>query len=167
MHAPNSPIAFEMLVVLPGNCWCRRCGDNYYPVCSMIPVEVTYTETEPYERLATYEVTSATLTEGWDLTRGVYHTSKVVVKNTDKYGGTFTVTHYLHDVNGLYGTETTSGYIGAGGTETFKAEFDTRLGQDVRGEYSVSAPTVIDQRLVTKHKTIYKSIIEILIYGMR
>lgn len=59
----------------------------------------------------------------------------------------------------------TSGYIGAGDTETFIAEFDMSLGQDVRGEYSVSEPTVTDQRVVTKHKTVYKLIIEILIYG--
>jgi len=131
----------------------------------IIPVEVTYTEVEPYERLATYEVVSATLTPGWDFERGVYHTFEVTVKNTDKYGGTFTVTFYLYDVNGLYGTETESEYIAAGATKTLKAEFDTKLGQDVRGEYSVSAPTVIDQRIVTKHKTVYKSIIEILIYG--
>lgn len=132
----------------------------------MIPVDVTYSETEPYNRLCEYEVVSATLTEEFELLgREVYHKSTVVVKNIDSYGGTFTVKHYLYDVDGLFGTETTSGYIGAGDTETFIAEFDTSLGQDVRGEYSVSEPTVIDQRVVTKHKTVYKSIIEILIYG--
>jgi hypothetical protein len=55
--------------------------------------------------------------------------------------------------------------VAAGETKTFRAEFDTRWLQDVRGEYSVSAPTVIDQRVVTKHKTVYKSIIEVLAYG--
>ena len=132
----------------------------------IIPVEVTYSETEPYDRLAKYEVTSATLTQELELFgRGVYHRSTVVVKNIDSYGGTFTLKHYLYDVNGLFGTETTSGYIGAGNSETFTAEFDTSLGQDVRLEYSVSEPTVIDQRVVTKHKTVYKSVIELLIYG--
>jgi len=58
-----------------------------------------------------------------------------------------------------------SSYIAAGAIETFKAEFDTYAGQDVRGKYSVSPPTVIDERIVTKYKTVYKSIIEILIYG--
>lgn len=131
-----------------------------------IPVEVTYSETEPYNRLANYQVISATLTEHFELIgRGVYHRSTVVVKNIDSYGGTFTVEHYLYDVNGIFGTETISGYIGAGNTETFVAEFDTSLGQDVRAEYSVTAPTVIDQRVVTKRKTVYKSIIELLIYG--
>ena len=37
--------------------------------------------------------------------------------------------------------------------------------QDVLGKYSVSAPTVIDERVVTKYGTAYKSIIELLIYG--
>lgn len=110
----------------------------------IIPVDVTYSETEPYSRLAEYEVVSAFLREGWDFTRGTYHTSEVTIKNIDSYGGTFTVTH---------------------DTETFMADFDTQWLQDVRGEYTVSAPTVIDERVVIKHKTVYKSIIAILIYG--
>ncbi|MEM3551797.1 MAG: hypothetical protein QXV01_11995 [Candidatus Bathyarchaeia archaeon] len=131
----------------------------------LIPVDVTYSETEPYNRECQYEVVSATLRESWDIVRGTYHISEVTIKNIDSYGGTFTVTHYLYDVNGLYGTKQTSEYLAPGETKAFKAEFDTQWLQDVRGEYSVSAPTVIDQRVVTKHKTVYKSIIEILIYG--
>jgi len=132
----------------------------------MIPVDATYTETEPYDRLCNYECVSAVLAEEYELLgRGVYHRCTVVVKNLDSYGGTFTVTHRLYDIDGLFGTETTSGYIGAGNTEDFVAEFDTSFGQDVRAEYSVSEPTVIDQRVVTKHKTVYKSIIELLFYG--
>ena len=132
----------------------------------ILPIEESYNETESYNRLAKYEVVSATLTEELELFgRGVYHRSTIVVKNIDSYGGTFTVRHYLYDVDGLFGSETTSGYIGAGNTENFIAEFDTSLGQDVRAEYSVSEPTVIDQRVVTKHRTVYKSIIELLIYG--
>jgi hypothetical protein len=131
----------------------------------MIPVDATYNDTEPYDRLGKYEVVSATLTQEYELLgRGVYHRSTVIVKNIDSYGGTFTVNHYLYDVNGLFGTKTTSAYIGAGNTQNFVAEFDTSLGQDVRAEYSVSAPTVVDQRVVTKHKTVYKSIIELLVY---
>jgi hypothetical protein len=132
----------------------------------MIPVDVTYSETEPFNRLAKYEVVSATLKEELELFgRWTYHASEIVVKNIDAYGGTFTVTHYLYDVNGLYDTKTTSEYLAAGQTKTFRAEFDTQWLQDVRGEYSVSAPTIIDERVVTKHKTVYKSIIEILAYG--
>jgi len=69
-------------------------------------VDVAYTETEPYERPATYDVTSDSITSGWDLARGVYHTVEVNVKNTDTKGGTFAVTLYLYDVNGLFGEET-------------------------------------------------------------
>jgi len=132
----------------------------------ILPTEESYNETESYNRLAKYEVVSATLTEEFELFgRGIYHRTTLVVRNIDSYGGTFTVKHRLYDVDGLYGTETTSGYVGAGNTESFIAEFDTSLGQDVRAEYSVSEPTVIDQRVVTKHRTVYKSIIELLIYG--
>jgi hypothetical protein len=130
----------------------------------MIPVDVAYTEAEPYNRLAKYEA-SSTLRESWDIIRGTYHISEVTIKNIDAYGGTFTVTHRLYDVNGLYDTKTTSEYLAAGQTKTFRAEFDTRWLQNVRGEYAVSAPTVIDQQVATKHKTVYKSIIEILAYG--
>jgi ABC-type Na+ efflux pump permease subunit len=130
----------------------------------MIPVEASYNDTEPYNRLATYQVVSATLREGWDFTRGTYHTSEVVIKNTDTKDGTFTVTHKLYDVNGLYGTRTTSEYLAAGQTKTSSAQFDTQWLQDVRATYSVSAPTVIDNRVVTKHRTVYKSIIELLLY---
>jgi hypothetical protein len=132
----------------------------------MIPVDVTYSETEPYNRLATYEVISATLKENFEwFGKWVYHRSTVVVKNTDSHGGTFTIKHYIYDVNGLLATKTSDEYIDAGNTVTSNADFDTQWLQDVRGEYSVTAPTVIDQRVVTKHKTIYRSIIEILIYG--
>lgn len=131
----------------------------------MVPVDATYNDTEPYNRLATYQVVSATLTQEYELLgRGVYHRSTVVVKNIDSYGGTFTVDHDLYDVNGLFGSKTTNAYIAAGGTQNFVAEFDTSLGQDVRSEYSVTAPTIIDNRVVTKHKTEYKSIIELMFY---
>jgi hypothetical protein len=130
----------------------------------MIPVGETYNETEPFNRLATYQVNSATFTQELELLgRGVYHRSTVTITNTDSYGGTFTVTHSCYDVNGLFGTKTTDGYISAGGTQSFTAEFDTALLQDVRAEYSVSAPTVIDQRVVTKTRTVYKSPIDLLI----
>jgi hypothetical protein len=132
----------------------------------MIPVDVAYSETEPYSRLGKYEVVSATLKEELEIFgRWTYHASEVVIKNIDSYGGTFKVTHRLYDVNGLYGIKETSEYLAAGETKTFRAEFDTQWLQDVRGKYSVSAPTVIDQKVVTKHKTVYKSIIQILAYG--
>ena len=123
----------------------------------MIPVKEAYSMTEEYEREAKYEVVSVTLKEE--------NESIVVVKNIDAYGSTFTVTHYLYDVDGLYGTKTAGEYLSAGQNKTFRAEFDTQGLQDVQSGYSVSAPTVIDKRVVTKYKTVYKSIIELLIYG--
>jgi len=123
----------------------------------MIPVKEAYSETEEYEREAKYEVASVMLKDE--------NGSIVVVKNVDAYSGTFTVTHYLYDVNGLVETKTTREYLSEGQKKTFRAEFETQGLQDVRSGYSASAPTVIDKRVVTKHKTLYKSIIELLIYG--
>jgi len=122
----------------------------------MIPARESYSETEEYEREAKHEVISVAL---------VGNESNVVVKNIDAYGGTFLVTHYLYDVGGLHRTKTTGEYLAAGDSKTFRAEFDTEGLQDVHSGFSVSAPTVIDRRVVTRHKTVYKSIIEILIYG--
>ena len=132
----------------------------------MIPIAESYNETEPFNREATYTVTSSSLSEQFELLgRGVYHRSTVVVKNTDSYGGTFKVTHLVYDVNGLLASRDTEGYIGAGLTSTFSTEYDTQWLQDVRGEYSVTAPTIIDQRVVKKTRTIYKSPIQMLFYG--
>ena len=122
----------------------------------MIPIKEAYSETEEYEREATYEVVSVTLKGS---------ASMVVVKNIDAYGGTFMVTHYLYASDVTYGTKTTGEYLSAGQNKTFRAEFDTQGLQDVHIGYSVSAPTVIDKRVVTRHRTVYKSMIELLIYG--
>lgn len=130
----------------------------------MIPVEITYSETESYERDATYVV------DDWDLEEkigffDVYVQSDVTLRNTDKYGGTFVVVHKLYDVYGLFDSVEDSFYLGAGNSHTSTATFDTSWGQDTVGNYHVTPPTVIDTRLVEKTKTVYRSIIEILTYG--
>jgi len=130
----------------------------------MIPVEVAYSETEDYDRLATYVVDNWNLQEklGWF---DFYVQSDVTVRNTDEYGGTFKVLHRLFDVHGLFGSEEDSFYLGAGESYTSTVTFDTSWGQDTVGDYAVTSPTVIDSRVVEKTKTEYKSIIEILAYG--
>jgi hypothetical protein len=154
----------------------------------MIPVEATYSDTEPYEetetytepesyeREATYVVDDRNLEEKLGFL-DFYVQSDVTVRNTDKYGGTFVVVHNLYDVHGLFGTVEDSFYLGAGESYTSTTTFDTSWGQDTVGSYDVTPPTVIDTRLlektrvvqktrvVEKTKTVYKSIIEILIYG--
>ena len=130
-----------------------------------IPVSVAYEEMEPYERKCTYVVDDWDLTEKWSLSIGFYVQSDVKVRNTDKYGGTFKVVHKLEDIHGLFGTVTDSFFLSAGASHTSTATFDTTMGQDTLGSYSVTAPTITDEQLVTKHRTVYKSIIELLIYG--
>ena len=131
-------------------------------VVPIIPVEVTYSETEPYEREATYVV------DDWDLQEklgffDVYVQSDVTVRNIDEYGGTFVVVHDLYDVYGLFDSVEDSFYLAAGESHTSTATFDTTWGQDTVGEYHVTPPTVIDTRLVEKTKTVYKSIIGLLL----
>jgi hypothetical protein len=129
----------------------------------IIPVDVTVTEVEYYERLARYVVIDYKVYDRFDFIRGRYTVVEVVVMNVDKYGGPFTVTMNLYTDGKRYGTQTISKYIAPGEILTFKAEFDTAFGQKVVGDYEVEAPTVIDKRLVTKHKTVYKSIIELIL----
>jgi len=129
----------------------------------MIPIEEAYSVTEPYERKCTYVV------DDWNLVEklgffDVYVQSDVFIRNTDAYDGTFQVVHKLYDIDGLFGTETDSFYLGAGASHTSTATFDARWGQDTRGTYSVTAPTITDEHLVTKYRTVYKSIIQLLIY---
>lgn len=131
----------------------------------MIPTSEAYNVTEPYERNATYVVDDWDLEEKWSLSIGFYVQSDVTVRNTDKSGGTFKVVHKLYDINGLFGTVTDSFFLGAGQSHTSTATFDTRWGQDTQRTYSVTAPTITDEQIVTKHRTVYKSIIELLIYG--
>lgn len=137
-----------------------------------------YTELESFERECKRELVSSELKEEFELFgRGFYCVYTVTIKNTDNEGATFSVNFRLYDINGVFGTEKVSEYIGAGQTQPFRAEFDTALGQDVRGEHTCDIPliiderivtkqrTVIDERIVTKYRTVYKSIIEMLIYG--
>jgi hypothetical protein len=130
----------------------------------MIPTSEAYNVSEPYERDCTYVVDDWDLTEKWSLSIGFYVQSDVTVRNTDKDGGTFKVVHKLNDIHGLFGTETDSFYLSAGASHTSTATFDTTMGQDTLGTYSVTAPTITDEQIVTKHRTVYKSTIELLIY---
>jgi hypothetical protein len=131
----------------------------------LIPTSEAYNVTEPFERKCTYVVDDWDLEEQWSLSLGFYVQSDVTVRNTDEAGGTFTVLHRLEDIHGLFGTDTDSFYLNAGGSHTSTAIFDTSMGQDTKGTYSVTAPFIPDVRIVTKHRTVYKSIIELLVYG--
>jgi hypothetical protein len=116
---------------------------------------------EPFNRVANYIVVSTNLRESLDIARGTYHISEVVVKNTDLKGGTFVIIHKIYNANGLFGTQTTSKYVGNGSTVTFTAEFDTQFLVSYNAEYSVSAPTISGENTVTKKGTAYKSIIDL------
>ena len=129
-----------------------------------IPVEEEYNELEDYSRGATYTIVSSQLRESFDLSRGTYWIYEVVLKNTDDTAGTFQVTFELFVVAGLFGTKTNSAYIQPGSSQAIRVEFDTSLGQDVRGEHTINPPSVIDQRIVVKKRTINRSLVDILLY---
>jgi len=154
----------------------------------IIPIEETYadieyfdrvedyTELESFARLCRYEEVSSDLTEEFEiLGRGFYHVYTIALKNTDNYGATFSIEFRLIYVNGMYETQTVSEYVGFARTQTFRAEFDTEMGQNVRGETKISVPTIMDERIVTKqrmvtdqkvvtkYRTAHKSMIDIIL----
>jgi hypothetical protein len=129
----------------------------------LIPARETYNETEPFSRKATFEVVSATFTQEYGPGGGGIGNSTVTIKNTDSYGGIFSVTHFCVDAYGVR-NETTEAYIAAGGTHTFTVEFDTPPYPSVAtGDHSVTQPTVIDQRVAPAGGVVYKSLVDFLI----
>ncbi len=137
----------------------------------MFPTEVAYTVAytvrEPVEREIRHAVLSDTVIEKWDLVIGVYHVMKVEIKNIDTQMGTFDVILELFDIKGSLGRYKDSHPLAPGETYAFSAWWDTNLGQDVVWEYVVYPPTVVDERLVTKYRTKYrtehKSIVHIVL----
>jgi len=152
-----------------------------------------YEDLEPYEveeeywRDCRYNVVSAVLSEHWDFERGTYWRADVTIQNTDTKGATFSVHSWFYDnphcyEEDLIGEKTGTKYIAAGQEGIVRTEFDWFWGEEVYSKYLVHTPrvkdtrtvtkyrTVVKQRLVTKYRTeyetVYKSIIEILIYGV-
>jgi len=123
------------------------------------PYETTKMVEESYERKVKYSVDKAYLEDRYELVRGRVTVFNVVVRNVDTGGGTFKVSFHLYDVKGLFGTAEKTAFIGPGQTVTFSSEFDTAVGQDVRGEYEVTPPSMIDKRLVEK-KVIEERLVE-------
>lgn len=131
----------------------------------ILPVEEEYVEIEGYDRPADYSILSSELNASSDSARGAFTIFDVVIENSDVFEGVFQVELRLYDLKGLYGAENTTVYIPAGTTRTLRAEFDTHYGQEVRGEVSVTSPTTSDQRLVTRYRRAYRSVIGILLPG--
>ena len=120
-----------------------------------------------HSRRATFEVASATFTQGYRPGAVGIGNSTVTVKNIDSYGGIFSVTHFCSDVYGLR-NKTTEAYIEAGETQAFMAEFDTPPFPSVAiGDHSVAEPNVIDQRVGTKTGTVYKSTIDLILNSLQ
>jgi hypothetical protein len=148
-------------------------GASFVPIFEkQVPYteRIEYEDTEPYEAPINYVVDRAYLDDASAGFLNYATASYVIIRNTDDVGGTFYVTHELYTINGLFGSKQQQSYIGPGNSYTFKAVFDTKWGQDVKGEYRVQPPTKTAYRVVTKYRseTRYKtkpvSLIE-LVFG--
>ena len=131
----------------------------------ILPVEEEYVEIEDYDRPADYLILSSELNVSSDTARGAFTIFDVVNENSNVFDGVFQVEFRIYDLKGLYGAENTTVHIPAGTTRTLRAEFDTHYGQEVRGEVSVTPPTTSDQRLVTRYRRAYRSVLGILLSG--
>jgi hypothetical protein len=128
----------------------------------VVPVDVPYTTEEPFEREMRYVVLRVDLIEDWHLVYGVFHRMEVEIENVDVFPGRFDVVFELWDIDRSLGGYIDSHSLMPGETHVFSAWWDTDLGQDVRGNYIVTPSTVIDRRLVTRYRTEYKSIFQII-----
>ena len=145
-----------------------------FPTTEVYETTETYYETEPYQEqvLMQYQTIDPTdLTEHWNITLGFYDISRVTVRNTDTEGGTFAVTYKFKNVYGIAKQETNSYFIASGDSYTFEFTYDKEMGEDVTGEYSVSAPyktvtryhEVAKQRTVLRTRTVNKTLFERLL----
>ena len=144
----------------------------------IIPIDETFTEIETYNRPLRYGVISSKDREIWNTREGygflpiggITHTSVVVIENRDEHGGTFKVSHCWEDEFGAYSKKEFSSeqYLALGEVGNFNASFIEAWKSGCNYEFSgykISAPSIQDERMVTKHKTHHKSIIEIISVG--
>ena len=139
----------------------------------IIPIDETYTTTENYNRTLRYKVISAEVDERLTFGECDYWW-EIVLQNIDVIGGTLTVTYkwketwrpYTCERPGdcIWATRDESQYLESGETWTFRFEFNSEWLEPVVADqqYSISVPIVADTREVTRHRTHYRSIIDIL-----
>jgi len=133
-----------------------------FPTTEVYETTETYYETEPYQEqvLMQYQIIDPTdLTRHWNITLGYYDVGRVTVRNTDTEGGSFAVTYKFRNVYGVAKQETKSYFIGSGASYTFEFVYDSEMGEDVTGEYSISEPykTVTRYHQVPKQRTVLKT----------
>lgn len=131
----------------------------------IIPVSVEYKETEPVEVPVEYEYSaewgSTLLGLDWELY------CEVVVENVDDEGGPFTVTVYFYDGDNLAYKDSDTKYIAPGQEATFtlyssglsySTDWETRYHVTV----DIDPPKKIEYRVVSRYKTKYISLIQLL-----
>lgn len=118
-------------------------------------VQEPYTVQVPYSYTYKYSVVDAKLERLWNSELGDYSKGTVKVANLEDMGGTFTVKYTFKTVGETI-PKISSKWISAHSTQTFEFIYDSKIGQDVVGSYSVTPATTTKYRTETRYRTVTK-----------
>lgn len=110
-------------------------GFTIFPVCRDIVVPFSYSVID--SKFDGGWCISCTV--NWEHVEGFYKTGEVTVSNAEDIGAAFRVEYYFKTVDRTI-TKIKTMTLDPHETETFKFAFDSMMGQDVRGSYSVFPP---------------------------
>lgn len=130
-----------------------------------VPAKETYSEVEQYSKPAGYSVDRDEWDSGWSISKGCYCNIYIKVRNTDVRGGTFDVSVEIQDILTVVYSNSKSQYIGPGESYQFRFYYNTHCDTDYVWSYDVDPPSIIDERVVEKERTVYKSVVQLLTGG--
>ena len=137
----------------------------------LIPVPFTeyYTETETYEREYKYKVHVERWTGSTFLCR--YYIVNGTIQNLENRSGEFELYVYVgRFVEGkfeIYDSKSLDIYLEPNQTEEFEVYLYTSLDVPIcNPSYDIDPPTVLDTRQVNKSRTIYKTVIQLVLESL-
>lgn len=118
-------------------------------------VQEPYTIQVPYTYTFKYSVVDSKLERLWNLELGDYTKGTVIVANSEDIGGIFTVNYEFRTVDKTV-QRTDSKYISGHSTQTFEFIYDSQIGEDVRGFYTINPATETRYREEIRYRTVQK-----------
>lgn len=115
-------------------------------------VQVPYEAQEAYDYYPTYKHEGHTLREKANLELGFYHQAIVKLRNTDSEATWYIVKYTFKTVDGNQPIQADRHFIEPDEVVEYKFIFDSKMGQDVRGTYTVDVEPIIKYKTVTKYR---------------